>query len=124
MTDISQLRIRAAETKRHLDQGVMTEKAVDGTIAREIVFGRFVIEPDVALPAHIHSADTIAYCIRGSCSFRVGDNLDQEFEIGPGDYAYIPADTLHTETTGNDGVELIFARDRQGGETTMVEEQQ
>ena len=124
MTDISQLRIRGAEINRHEDQGVMTEKAIDATIAREIVFGRFVIEPDVALPAHIHSADTIAYCIRGSCSFRVGDNLDQEFEIGPGDYAYIPADTLHTETTGSHGVELVFARDRQGGETTMVEKQQ
>lgn len=104
--------------------GVLTEKALDGQriAAPELVFGRYVIEPRIDLAPHIHSADTIAYCIRGTCSFRVGDELEEEFEMGPGDYCYIPAGTLHTESTGSDGVELIFARDHQGGDTEFVDQ--
>ena len=120
-TDLGRMLVTQAETRRSSSDGVMTEKAIDAGATREIVFGRWVIDPDVALPAHVHTADTIAYCVRGSCSFRIGDDLGGEFEIGPGDYAYIPAGTVHTETTGSDGVELVFARDRKGGETTMLE---
>lgn len=103
--------------------GVLTEKALDGQriAAPELVFGRFVIEPGVDLAPHVHSADTIAYCIRGTCSFRTGQELDEGFEMGPGDYAYIPAGTVHTESTGEDGVELIFARDHRGGDTRFVD---
>jgi quercetin dioxygenase-like cupin family protein len=98
--------------------GVLTERALRPGDAREIVFGRWVIDANLSLPAHVHTADTIAYCIRGSCAFRIGDRLDEWFEIGPGDYAFIPAGTVHTEETGENGVELIFARDRQGGDTS------
>jgi quercetin dioxygenase-like cupin family protein len=97
---------------------VLTERALRPGDAREIVFGRWVIDANLSLPAHVHTADTIAYCIRGSCAFRIGDRLDEWFEIGPGDYAFIPAGTVHTEETGENGVELIFARDRQGGDTS------
>lgn len=114
--------ISSSRVQRSSSGGVVTEKAIDGSVAREILFGRWVIDPDVDLPAHIHSADTIAYCVTGSCSFRVGEDLEEGFEIGPGDYAYIPAGVMHTEATGSEGVELVFARDRQGGETTMVAE--
>lgn len=62
------------------------------------------------------------HCIRGTCSFRVGDELDDGFAMGPGDYAYIPAGTLYTESTGSEGVELIFARDRQGRDTQFVDQ--
>jgi uncharacterized RmlC-like cupin family protein len=113
-------RIAADTVQRSAGDGVLTEKALGPGDAREIVFGRFVIDAGVSLPAHVHTADTIAYCIAGSCSFRVGDRLEEEFEIGPGDYAYIPAGMVHTEATGADGVELIFARDRRGGETSAV----
>lgn len=115
--------ISSSQVQRSSSDGVVTEKALDGSIAREIVFGRWLIDPEVDLPAHIHSADTIAYCVTGSCSFRVGDDLDETFEIGPGDYAYIPAGVRHTESTGSEGVELVFARDRQGGETNLVGEE-
>ena len=115
--------LTAADLKRTDSGGVMTEKGVggNGVPAPELVFGRFVIEPNVALDPHVHSADTAAYCVRGSCSFRTGEALKQHYEMGPGDYMYIPADTLHTEATGADGVELVFARDRRGGQTTMAD---
>jgi len=121
MSDIDQLKITAKNANRTYSDGVLTETALESGDAREIVFGKFVIDPGVSLPAHVHSADTIAYCVTGSCSFRVGDLLDVEFEIGPGEYAFIPAGTVHTEATGENGVELIFARDRQGGESSAVE---
>ncbi len=115
--------ISSSQVQRTASDGVVTEKAIDGSVAREIVFGRWVIDPGVDFAAHIHSADTIAYCLSGSCSFRVGDDLEETFEIGPGDYAYIPAGVKHTEATGSEGVELVFARDRQGGETKVVGEE-
>lgn len=113
--------ITAAAAPRTNTDGVVTERAIDADTvgAPELVFGRFDIAPHVDLAPHIHSADTVAYCIRGTCSFRVGHQLDRTIEMGPGDYVYIPAATVHTETTGNEGVELIFARDRRGGQTTF-----
>lgn len=89
--------------------GVLTEKALDGQriAAPELVFGRFVIEPRIDLAPHIHSADSIAYCIRGTCNFRIGEQLDEQLGMGPGDYVYIPAGTLHTESTGSEGVEPL-----------------
>ncbi len=111
----SNLKISNSQTGRTSLDGVVTEMALRPGDAPELTFGKFVIEPGVSLPAHTHDADTIAYCVTGSCSFRIGDQLDNEFEIGPGEYCYIPAGVLHTEETGQDGVELVFARDRQGG---------
>jgi len=118
--DLGRMLVTRAQVERSSSDGVIIEKAFPAGAAREMVFGRWVIDPDVALPAHVHSADTIAYCVSGSCSFRIGEDLGSKFEIGPGDYAYIPAGTVHTETTGSEGVELVFARDRNGGETTML----
>ncbi len=118
MTTISNLKISNSQADRTSSDGVLTEMALRPGDAPELTFGKFVIDPGVSLPAHTHAADTIAYCVTGSCSFRVGEQLDEEFEIGPGEYCYIPAGVLHTEETGEDGVELIFARDRQGGHTS------
>ena len=113
-----------AEVKRIVTEGVVTERAIDSEMdgAREIVFGRWIIDGSVNLPPHVHSADTIAYCLRGACSFRVGEALDRRITMGPGDYVFIPAGTKHTEETGHDEVELIFARDRQGGSTEFLED--
>lgn len=115
---LEQMLVTRDSAPRANSDGVLTEKAI---VARELVFGRWVIDPDVSLGAHVHSADTIAYCVKGSCSFEVGDDLGSGFEIGPGDYAFIPAGTVHTETTGSEGVELIFARDLKGGVTKSVD---
>ena len=115
MTTISDLKIGNDQADRTSSDGVLTELALGPGDAPELIFGKFIIEPGSSLPAHTHACDTIAYCVTGSCSFRVGDELDEHFEIGPGEYCYIPAGVLHTEETGQEGVELIFARDRQGG---------
>lgn len=115
MTIVDNMKINSSRADRTSSDGVLTEMALRPGDAPELTFGKFVIEPGVSLPAHTHAADTVAYCVTGSCSFRVGEELDEEFEIGPGEYCYIPAGVVHTEETGEDGVELIFARDRQGG---------
>jgi quercetin dioxygenase-like cupin family protein len=109
------LKISANEAEQSSSDGVFTEMELRPGDARELTFGKFVIEPGVSLPAHTHAFDTMAHCVTGSCSFRIGEELDEEFEIAPGQYCYIPAGVVHTEETGVEGVELIFARDRQGG---------
>jgi quercetin dioxygenase-like cupin family protein len=118
MSIVNNMKISNSQTDRTSSDGVLTEMALGPGDAPELTFGKFVIEPGVSLPAHAHAADTIAYCVSGSCSFRVGEELNEEFEIGPGEYCYIPAGMVHTEETGEHGVELIFARDRQGGATS------
>ncbi len=118
MTTLSNLKISSSQADRTSSGGVLMEMALRPGDAPELTFGKFVIEPGVSLSPHTHTADTIAYCVTGSCSFRVGEQLDEEFEIGPGEYCYIPAGVFHAEATGEDGVELIFARDRQGGHTS------
>lgn len=113
-----------ADVKRIVSEGVVTERAIDSETdgAREMVFGRWLIDGGVSLPPHVHSADTIAYCVRGTCSFQIGEALERRITMGPGDYVYIPAGTKHTEETGDDEVELIFARDHQGGSTEFFED--
>ena len=107
MTKLSDLKISSNQVDRASSDGVLMEMALRPGDAPELTFGKFVIDPGVSLPAHQHAADTIAYCVTGSCSFRVGEQLDEEFTIGPGEYCYIPAGVLHTEETGEDGAELI-----------------
>jgi quercetin dioxygenase-like cupin family protein len=115
MSTTKRLKISATEAEQTSSDGVFTEMALRPGDAPELTFGKFVIGPGVSLPAHTHAFDTMAYCVTGSCSFRIGEELDEEFEIAPGQYCYIPAGIVHTEETGEEGVELIFARDRQGG---------
>lgn len=61
-----------------------------------------------APPIHYHpTASETFYVIKGKYSWTVGDDV---FEVGPGDYVHIPANTLHTMVTHEEGiVQMTYA---------------
>lgn len=62
------------------------------------------IEPGAALPEHHHLNEQLGMVIRGSLTFRVGD---EERELGPGATWRIPPDVPHSATGGPGGAVVL-----------------
>lgn len=62
------------------------------------------IEPGATLPEHRHANEQFGMVLRGSASFRVGD---EERELAPGSMWRIASDTPHTLVAGPEGAEVI-----------------
>jgi quercetin dioxygenase-like cupin family protein len=58
------------------------------------------LEPGSAVPEHRHANEQLGVLIRGSMSFRVGEESRQ---LGPGDTWRIPGQVPHEVTAGPDG---------------------
>ena len=49
--------------------------------------------------------------VKGHGRFVVGDNLETELAIGPGDFIYVPAEAVHQPINdGSEDMEIIVAR--------------
>jgi len=70
------------------------------------------IPPHCASSPHYHvNCESAIYVIKGQGRFVVGDNLDQELSIGPGDFIYVPAEAVHQPVNdGSEPMEIIVAR--------------
>ena len=70
------------------------------------------------IPAHCASrphyhvnCEAAIYVLKGEGRFVIGDNLDTELTIGPGDFIYVPAEAVHQPVNdGSDDMEIIVAR--------------
>ena len=70
------------------------------------------------IPAHCASSphyhvncESAIYVLKGEGRFVIGDNLDTELTIGPGDFIYVPAEAVHQPVNdGSDDMEIIVAR--------------
>ena len=90
----------------------------DDVVARE-VHGRQTtlavveLEPNALVPEHHHESEQLGMVIRGSVSFRVGD---EERTLGPGATWNIPSDVPHEVGAGPDGAVVIdvFSPTREG----------
>jgi uncharacterized RmlC-like cupin family protein len=51
-------------------------------------------EPGFRTGVHHHTADSVALITAGRALFRWGDSLQEEVELGPGDWLYVGADVL------------------------------
>jgi quercetin dioxygenase-like cupin family protein len=120
MSKIKTRHVTPKTAQRWSNHGVEATLGLNDGEARELTFGRFVIEPNGILSAHTHTSDSIAYCVNGSCTFKIGDDCSEIFEMKPGDFVFVAAGVVHTEITGPEGVELIIARDNQGGQITVL----
>lgn len=58
------------------------------------------IDPGAALPEHHHENEQLGMVLRGSMTFRVGE---EERELGPGGMWRIPSNAPHSATAGPDG---------------------
>lgn len=84
---------------------IAPQRLFDGFVARTIHGERITlavveIEPGAALPEHDHENEQLGTIIRGSMTFRIGN---EERELGPGGMWRIPPNTPHSATAGPDG---------------------
>ena len=89
--------------------GIRPLRIWDGVIARAIEGERLslaVIElaPDSIVPEHSHENEQLGMVLSGSCSFRVGDEVQ---DLGPGGTWRIPPNTPHEVHTGPEGAVMI-----------------
>jgi quercetin dioxygenase-like cupin family protein len=80
-----------------------------GIVARAIAGERITLaivelDPGAVVAEHAHENEQLGLVLRGSMSFRVGE---EERELGPGGTWTIPANTPHEATAGPDGAVVI-----------------
>ena len=70
------------------------------------------IPPHCASSPHSHViCESAIYVIKGQGRFVIGDNLETELPIGPGDFIYVPAEAIHQPVNDSqDDMEIIVAR--------------
>jgi uncharacterized RmlC-like cupin family protein len=70
------------------------------------------IPPGCASSPHLHiNCESAIYVVKGHGRFIIGDNLDEELPIGPGDFIYVPQDGVHQPVNDSAEImELIVAR--------------
>ena len=70
------------------------------------------IPPHCASSPHYHvNCESAIYVIKGQGRFVIGDNLETELPIGPGDFIYVPAEAVHQPVNDSpDDMEIIVAR--------------
>ena len=70
------------------------------------------IPPGCASSPHYHvNCESAIYVMKGHGRFIIGENLDNELPIGPGDFIYVPQDGVHQPVNdSNEVMELIVAR--------------
>jgi quercetin dioxygenase-like cupin family protein len=76
-------------------------RTVDG---RQCSFAVVELEPGSVVAEHSHANEQLGLVIRGSVSFRVGDETR---ELGPGSTWSIPADTPHAVHIGPVGAVVL-----------------
>jgi quercetin dioxygenase-like cupin family protein len=81
----------------------------DGWLARVVHGDQLTVavveaEPGAMLPEHHHHNEQFGMVIRGTVSFRVGN---EEQSVGAGGIWRIPSDTPHTVTAGEEGAVVI-----------------
>ena len=70
------------------------------------------IQAGCASSPHYHvNCESAIYVVKGHGRFVIGDNLETELTIGPGDFIYVPANAVHQPINdGSEDLEIIVAR--------------
>lgn len=86
------------------------------TGSEHIWMGLSVLPPGHRTGVHHHgSSETAVYVVRGVGRWWVGEELDEPIEAGPGDFIFIPPETLHWEENASEvePVEMVVSRSTQ-----------
>jgi uncharacterized RmlC-like cupin family protein len=76
--------------------------------------------PGFRTGVHHHTADSLALITAGRALFRWGRDLQEEVELGPGDWLYVGAGEIHEELTPDDArAEMVVILNRGGGESVF-----
>lgn len=93
-----------------LAEGLLAAQVVGtiGMVADEVVrCGAFLLAPGIHYPAHTHAASEIYYCLSGTLELAYGLG-EGSFELRPGALSVTPPHRLHSLTTHDSAVLLIY----------------
>ncbi|MDA0734775.1 MAG: cupin domain-containing protein [Chloroflexi bacterium] len=107
--------IHPGQLETEICSGAMTRLAgVSETLAGAsgIHLAIATIPPGCASSPHHHvNCESAIYVLKGHGRFITGPNLENELAIGPGDFIYVPAQSVHQPINdGTEPMELIVAR--------------
>lgn len=112
--------VRAADLSDRTAQtpGMLRRTAIDGESvgARTLWVGRVTTEPGMRSGAHHHGdSESAIFVLSGRVRMLFGDGLSESLEAGPGDYIYVPPNSIHVEMNASDSepAEVIVIRDNQ-----------
>ena len=108
--------IRPDEREVEISSGLMTRlagvsKALAGTEGIHLAIA--TIPPACASSPHYHvNCESAIYVIKGKGRFLTGRHLEKSLPIGPGDFIYVPQDSVHQPINDSlsEPMELIVAR--------------
>jgi quercetin dioxygenase-like cupin family protein len=60
-----------------------------------ITLAQFFLARGCVVPKHAHASEQITHVIRGKLRLRLGANLEDTFDVGPGEVLLIPSDVPH-----------------------------
>ncbi len=88
---------------------VAPQQLFDGLLARTVHGERITmavveIDPGAEVPEHHHEHEQLGLVIRGSLTFRIGD---EEHELGPGGIWRSPSDVPHSARGGSEGAVVL-----------------
>ena len=91
--------------------GIRPQGLFEGVVARAVHGERITLavvelDPGAVVPAHSHANEQLGMVLRGSLTFRVGD---EERVIGPGGTWRIASHVEHVVSAGPEGAEVIDA---------------
>ncbi len=108
--------VRPDELEVEIASGAMTRlagvsKALSG--AEGIHLAIATIPPACASSPHYHvNCESAIYVVKGTGRFLTGKRLENSLAIGPGDFIYVPPDSVHQPVNDSltEPMELIVAR--------------
>jgi adenylate cyclase len=83
--------------------------------SRGIFMGLARVPPGLRSSAHVHTnCESALYAASGRGRFLVGERLEHAFQVGPGDFIYVPPDAPHVVVNDGDvDLLLVVSRDTQ-----------
>jgi quercetin dioxygenase-like cupin family protein len=85
-------------------QDIWTAVSVRAIHGERITLGVVELDADAIVPEHSHENEQLGMVLKGSLTFRVGD---ESRELGPGGTWQIPANVPHEVITGPEGAVVI-----------------
>jgi uncharacterized RmlC-like cupin family protein len=89
--------------------------------AEKLWVGYVTMAPGMQSGAHHHGpVESGIYVISGRGRFRFGPKLEHKVDVGPGDFIFVPPETVHQEINADAGEPLIAIVARDGQENIVV----
>jgi len=95
---------------------------LEGAKGTEVVVSHCVFPPNFTLPKHWHPGEEFVYILEGQATLWAQG--EPTVTVGPGEVVKVPYKTVHTASTGDEGVVLVAFRVHEKGqpERVLVEE--